>query len=95
MQVGPDSATARSLNPEIAHWATRTKTNELLADIFDMLAMINANIVAIGQRKRAKTPKPYPRPGDQPSGQKHFGKDAMPADELQAWFERKRRERNG
>lgn len=61
-----------------------------------MLAMINANLIAIGSRKRAKIPKPYPRPGaEQPSGQKHFGKDAVPVDELQAWFEQKRRERNG
>lgn len=85
----------RSVNPEVSEWATRQKTNALLADIFDVLSMINANLVAVGTRKRAKSPKPYPRPGAEPSGQKHFGKDAVPADELQAWFERKRRERNG
>lgn len=93
--VGPDSATARIINPEVYEWATRAKTNALLADIFDMLAMINANLVAVGSRKRAKTPKPYPRPGAEPTGQKHFGKEPLPVDELQEWFEKKRRERNG
>ena len=94
-QLDLDSATARSLNPDMSKWAGRLKTNEILADIFDVLSMINANLVAIGQRKRAKTPDRYPRPGVEQPGRQQIGKGPLPPDELRAWFEKKRRERNG
>lgn len=89
-----DSAVGQELHPEYAEWATRTKTNAILADIFDMLATINANIVAIGSRKTTKQPKPYPRPNQKkPENVQHFGRDALPPDELHTWFEKKRKEK--
>ena len=86
------SVTMQELNPEFATWASREKTNSILADIYDILAVINANLVGIGSGKRAKQPKPYPRPGDDKENKdvKHFGKDAVTVDELEAFFERKR-----
>ena len=74
------------------------KTNAILADIFDVLAQINANLVAMGSHKKAKEPKYYPRPGNEPKkNTKHFGSGALPVDELERWIEEKRREhgRNG
>lgn len=61
-----------------------------------MLAQINANLVAIGSREKAKPVKPYPRPGmeERREDVKQFGKGALPRDELRKWFERKRKERN-
>lgn len=70
----------RELRPDISIWGTTAKTNALLADIFDMLAAINANLCAKGSGKRAKRPKPYPRPGENKTERK-IGKP-MPIDEL-------------
>ena len=80
------------LDPDLARWSGVPKTNAILADIYDMLAMINANLCAIGSRKQAKKPPSYPRPGDK--NKQHIGgKNALPPDELRAWFEMKRKER--
>lgn len=91
-----DSALVREMHPEEAAWGTRTKTNAILADIFDMLANINANLVSIGSGKPAKKPKPYPRPKRRnQDDQKHFGRGALPVNELQEWFEKKGRQNAG
>ena len=79
------------MNPEVSEWGTRWKTNLLLADIFDMLNLINSNLVAIGSHKPAKQTKPYPRPGNKNKGE-HYGKDAVSAPELRKLFAEKRKE---
>ena len=69
------------------------KTNFLLADIFDMLATINSNLVASASGKPAKTPKKCPRPGrkkEKSENESHFGSGALPPDELERWMEEKR-----
>lgn len=87
-----DSAFVRELHPEFSTWATTAKTNAILADIFDILANINSNLVALGSGKPAKKPKPYPRPvKKEPENVKHFGRDPLPPDELRRWFEEKRK----
>lgn len=91
-KIDISSETARELDPELAAWSNTTKTNALLADIYDMLAMINANICAMGSGKRAKKPESYPRPGDKK--RQHIGKNALPAAELDKWFQKKREARN-
>lgn len=81
----------KELNPEAATWASTTKTNAILADIFDVLAMINANLTAIGSGKAAHKPKPYPRPGNRDTDDtKHIGKGGLPPKELREWIEKKR-----
>lgn len=79
---------------ETGIWETTLKTNAILADIYDALAQINANLVAIGTRNRAKAPKPYPRPGmkTENAGVRHFGKGALPPDELHKWFEERQKQ---
>ena len=84
------SETARELDPDLASWAGTVKTNAILADIYDMLAMINANLCAIGSGKRAKKPKSYQRPGDKRK-ERIGGKNALPPDELRKWFEARRK----
>ena len=76
----PDGAIMRELRPELSQWSTTAKTNALLADIYDLLAAVNANLCAKGSGKKAKRPKPYPRPGAQ-SNVRKIGK-ALPVDEL-------------
>ena len=86
----------QELQPEMAAWNDTLKTNAILADIFDMLASINANLVAIGTRKAARKPKSYPRPGRKdPDNERHFGSGALPPDELRRWFEEKRAKHAG
>lgn len=80
----------RELNPDISAWSTTLKTNAILADIFDVLAMINANLNAIGSGKPAKKPKLYPRPNQKNEGEQHFGAGALPRDELREWIKKKR-----
>lgn len=92
----PDTALGRELDPDTALWASTLKTNGLLADIYDMLAQINANLVAIGSHKPAKAPKPYPRPGmnEKRENVKHYGRDAVSKVDFVAWLDRKRKEHN-
>lgn len=83
----------RDLNPEISAWSTTIRTNEMIADIIDVLLQINSNLVAIGSKRPAKKPKPYPRPNKKnPEDDKHIGSGALPPDELQKWFDKKRAE---
>lgn len=84
-----DSATARELEPELAAWSSVAKTNAILADIFDVLAVINANLKALGSGSRAKTPEKYPRP-QRKKKEKIFG-SSLPMAEMRAWIEERRR----
>lgn len=88
--IGAESCTARDIDPELHEWTTQLKTNQILADIYDMLAMINANLVAYGSKKQAKKPKLYPRikkPGDK------YGKEAIAPSKLRNMFVDRRRKR--
>ena len=82
-----DSALARDLG-KATGWEDTLTTNKILADIFDMLQVINANIMRIGGGKKTKI-KPYPRPWDKDSDKRKIGKGAMPYDELREWFKEK------
>ena len=89
-----DSALHRELGTKQAVWAQTLKTNGILADIYDMLAQINSNLVAIGSQQPAKEPKRYPRPDmdDKSENERHIGKGALPKAELRKWIEKKRQE---
>lgn len=89
--LSPESATVSELNPTVSSWGTRTRTNVLLADLYDLLQQVNANLVAVGSHKKPKPWKPYPRPWAKNDNEKHFGRGALPAAELHEWIEEKRR----
>ena len=92
-RVEPDGAIAHEIEPEIAAFSSRFKTNAILADIYDLLAQINANLVAGFSRKRASKPRRYPRPGDE--SKRRIGKDSMTMSELDSWFAKKKKQRGG
>lgn len=92
-KLGIDSETAREIEPEMAQWGSLVKTNAILADIYDMMATINSNLCAIGTGKKTSRPPKYPRPKDRKK--EKIGKDALPPEELKAWLERKRKEKEG
>ena len=89
--IDVNSETARELDPDLAAWAGTLKTNAILADIHDILSLINANLVAMGAGKRATKPQPYKRPGDK--DKQKIGKNALPPDQLREWFAKKREDR--
>lgn len=77
------SAFAKKVGPEAAEWGSITKTNFILADIFDMLSAINYNLRQIGGGKSIQKPKPYKRPGK--DDEQHFGKGAIPVSDIRDW----------
>lgn len=86
-----DSALARDMG-KATGWEDTLKTNEILADIYDMLQVINANIVRLGHGKHRKI-KPYPRPGQDEKQERKIGKGAMPLSKLREWI--KERQNHG
>lgn len=89
--IGPESALGRELGYATG-WNTQTKTNAILADIYDLLQVINRNIVASHSKKKVAAKfKPYPRPGDKKDDKK-VGKGALPVKDLRAWIEEKRKQ---
>lgn len=85
----PGSALLREINPERAAWLTTEKTNQILADIFDLLSWINANLITIGEHRRAKEPKRYPRPNEKQQKGEKIGEGALPQNELKNWIKQK------
>ena len=80
------------MNPEYSAWGTRIKTNHILADIYDLLAVINANMVALGTHKSPKKPKPYVRPNKENKDEhtQKIGKCGLPPNKLREWFAERR-----
>lgn len=63
--IGPDTATWHELEGSGARmWSSTLKSNAVLADLFDVVSLVNRNIVQSGSRSRVKNPRPYPRPWD-------------------------------
>lgn len=88
------SALLKEIDEEQFQWATTAQTNYLLADIYDILSVINENLRIKGTKARGKMPKPHPRPGDRKKTTKKLG-TAMPAADFDAWIKSKRGEANG
>lgn len=84
-----DTALARELDKDRAVWGTLSKTNAILADIYDLLNQMNSNMVAQGSGKRAKRAARYLRPDDKKA--KHIG-TAVPIRNFDNWIEKKRKE---
>ena len=85
--LGTDSALARDLDKSTG-WETTIKTNAILADIYDLLHVINAHLVKVGGGKTKKI-NPYPRPGGDEDKKRKIGKDAVPVTDLREWIRRK------
>ena len=85
--LGTDSALARDLDKSTG-WETTIKTNAILADIYDLLQVINDNLVKVGGGKTKKI-NPYPRPGGDEDKKRKIGKDAVPVTDLREWIRRK------
>ncbi|MCF0123700.1 MAG: hypothetical protein HUJ67_06275 [Ruminiclostridium sp.] len=92
--LGPGSALARELHPEEAAWTMAAKTNGILADVYDVLAAINANLCSVGSGKRAQKPQAYPRPGKKEENKFGFRAE-MSGEDFRKWIDDRRREHGG
>ena len=63
------------------------KTNEILADIYDQLRIIDIHLVRFISKGRTKPKfKPSPRPGKDGNNKRKVGKGAMPYNDLRNWI---------
>jgi hypothetical protein len=81
-----DSELWRSTHEDEAIWSTILKTNALLADIYDLLAQMNANMVGGFSHKKASKIKPLERPWIKTKKQTIGGKGALPKNKLREWI---------
>lgn len=74
----PDSMVYRETHPgdELPEWATRIKTNAILADMYDAFAAAHT--------RKGRRAKPYQRPGDK--GGRTIGRGAIPIRDFDAWW---------
>lgn len=84
--LGPESALWRSTHPEMRDWASPLRTNIILADIYDLLANINANLCGGFSRKKPHHVKPYPRPWETKKHERKIGSGALPKEQLHEWI---------
>lgn len=78
------SAFARQVNPDVTEWGSITKTNFILADIFDMLSALNYNVRQLAGGSNIQKPKPYKRPNQE--DKQKFGKGAIPVTDIRNWI---------
>lgn len=83
----PDSALARDIDPEASKWSMNVKTNEILADLYDLIAVFRYEVTAMISGKKPKKPKPYERPHKK--DKQKIGKGGMPKAELKKWIQSK------
>lgn len=87
-----ESALKTELVPVSAaeRWTRGDATASLLADLFDLVAAFRAEQAVKGTEHKPKRPKPYPRPGMKPKGTRHIGKDPIPIDRFEDWWNARR-----
>lgn len=75
----PESMTYREMHPrdELGKWGTRSRTNAILADIYDAYAKVHS--------KNGRKPRPYPRPNAKAH---NIGNGAIPVSEFMDWWQK-------
>ena len=86
-KTDPDSALARDIDKETAKWALVLKTNEILADLYDLISSFRWEMAALQSKKKPNKPKPYPRPHKE--DKKRIGKGSLPVAEMRKWIQKK------
>lgn len=84
-----DSATlqAESGFEHISDWGMRFKTNQLLADLYDLLQSFRYLFMK-SKRQKPQKPKPYPRPWDRKI--KKMGKKPVKVSRFWSWWNGRR-----
>lgn len=79
------SAYVRELDPDLCRWVAPESLRPMLADMYDLMAALNRNVVAANSKHRPRKPKPYPRPGKRDKGTV-IGKDPIPIKDFDEWW---------
>ena len=90
-RIKPGSALEYELDPDMAKWSTTLKTNEILADICDLLSVISAQLRVISSHKRGKKPEPYKRPWLKDSNNQKIGKGALSITDMREWIKNRQK----
>lgn len=82
------SALSRDLVPlsDEERWIAGDANCIILADIYDAIAQVGANLMAKGSGRAPRHMRPYPRPWDNGSGERRFGSDPIPISEFEDWW---------
>lgn len=84
------SAYVREVEPEVAPWLGTERVQSMLADLIDMVAVLDWHLVSANTprgRPRPRKPKPYPRPWKAEEGGLKVGRDPIPVGEFRDWWE--------
>ena len=93
--LGHDSALWRETHPEEAKtlpWEDGSMVAPLLADVFDVTALVAWTTANKGAKHPKPKPKPYPRPWVARANERHYGSKPIPISEFDSWWDRKREE---
>ena len=90
-RIKPGSALEYELDPDMAKWSTTLKTNEILADICDLLSVISAQLRVIASHKRGKKPEPYKRPWLKDNNNQKIGKGALSITDMREWIKNRQK----
>lgn len=85
------SALVSEIRPELAGWQGDMRVPMILADMYDLIAMLRHDFDCANTPKkkgRPRKPAPYPRPGaNETSVGQRIGKDAIPIKDFDEWWE--------
>lgn len=82
-----DSALSRELVPlsDSERWAGGEATSAIVADLFDLVALMRAEAAVKGTTHRPRKPRRYPRPWERPK-ERHVGRGAIPIADFEDWW---------
>ena len=84
-----DSATARSLQPDEAAFASPLHLAAMIADLIDLVQAFRWQFESANtpeSRPAPQRPKPYPRPGAQGDSGQKFGAEPIPISDFDSWY---------
>lgn len=83
------SAYVREVEPDVAPWLGAERVQSMLADLIDMVAVLDWHLVSANTprgRPRPRKPKPYPRPWKADEGGLKVGRDPIPVAKFDEWW---------
>lgn len=95
LYLGSDSALWRETHPDeakLSAWEDGSMVAPMMADLFDVTALVAWATANRGAKHAKPKPKPYPRPWAARTNERHYGSKPIPISEFDSWWESKREE---
>lgn len=80
------SAFVREVAPEAAPWLGTERIQSMLADLIDLVGILDWHIVSANSKRKPRRPKPYPRPWKRDEGKTVVGRDPIPIKDFDEWW---------